>query len=50
MPSLIAVQIYIIFQRSPNLHFAPILQKLTVSHPLLLFLNLQKGHFLQAQF
>ena len=44
------MQIYIIFRRSPNLHFATFLQKLTVSHPLLLFLNLQKGRFLQPQF
>ena len=44
------MQIYIIFQRSPNLHFAPILQKLTVSHHLLLFLTLQKRRFLRALF
>ena len=44
------MQIYIIFQRSPNLHFATFLQKLTVLHPLLLFQNLQKGRFLQRRF
>ena len=44
------MQIYIIFRRSPNLHFAPFLQKLTIWHILLLFLNLQKRRFLRPQF
>ncbi len=44
------MQIYIIFRRNPNLHFAPFLQKLTVSRPLLLFPNLQKGRFLRERF
>ena len=43
------MQIYIIFQRNPNLHFALFLQKLTVLRPLLLFQNLQKGRFLRAR-
>ena len=42
------MQIYIIFRRNPNLHFATFLQKLTVSHPLLLFQNLQKRRFLHV--
>ena len=50
MPSFNFMQIYIIFRRSPNLHFALFLQKLTVLHSLLLSINLHKRLFLQVLF